>query len=91
MSIDDAKCIGQFRPLTNEERASIEKRLLDARERKMIQDNYISDLEQQLRIGTTWMYETVAFGRMVKEVEEECEKFNQWLWSRGKPNSKTGI
>lgn len=63
------------RPLTDEERISIEKRLLDATGRKLIIDNYVSDLEQQLKIGTVRVYEPETFKKMVKEVEEDGRKW----------------
>ena len=59
------------RPLTDEERADIEKRLKDALERQQLLNNYIAKLEQQLRYGTTWCYEPEAFKQVCEEIEEK--------------------
>jgi len=59
------------RPLTDEKRAGIEKKLKDVLERRQLLNNYIAMLEQQLRDGTIWCYEPEAFKQMCEEVEEK--------------------
>ncbi|GAI34028.1 unnamed protein product [marine sediment metagenome] len=60
------------RPLTDEERADIEKRLKDELERQQLLNNYIANLEQQLRDGATWCYEPEAFKQACEEIEEKA-------------------
>lgn len=62
------------RPLNDKEKLDLRKRLDDARKRYEQLGDYIAELEADLQRGTAWGYESGAFGKMCREVEESAGK-----------------
>lgn len=70
------------RPLTDEERASIQERLIDAKRHSQILVGYIASMEKELEEGTTWYQTPEESAKMQKEVKEiarkDQERHDQW-------------
>lgn len=65
------------RPLSSEERLSIEKRLEDAKKRQCLTNQYVAELEQRLNVGTCWYLSPEDNERIKKEVAEIVQQDNE--------------
>jgi len=61
-------------PLSAEEIADTEEKLVEAKKQQQLANQYVAYLEQQLHDRTTWVYDSEAFSKMCKEVEEIARK-----------------
>jgi len=70
------------RPLTDDERISIQERLIEVKKRSQILLSCIAYMEKELQEGTTWYITSEESAKMHKEVKEiahkDQERFELW-------------